>query len=152
MINNMIIQGHLTADPIYRSAQGNNKSSCWGKFGVYQGKDAQGNDLDSLFMEFTCFGSEADAMKDAHKGDLIVACGRYSEIKSVSQDGKEYINKKIVGNAKRCYKAAQQNVMQQAQPVMQPAQQMNYQQPVYTQQPVYNQQPMTQPVNINPWG
>ena len=105
MFNNLIIQGHLTADPVYRQGQNGGKSSCWGKLGVYQGKDQQGNDLDSMFIEFTCFGAEADTLAAvAHKGDLIVASGRFTETKSVGQDGREYLNKKVVGNAKMCYK------------------------------------------------
>ena len=107
MFNNLIIQGHLTADPVYRAGQNGGKSSCWGKLGVYQGKDQQGNDLDSMFIEFTCFGSEADTLSQcAHKGDLIVASGRFTETKSVGNDGKEYINKRVVGNARMCYKMA----------------------------------------------
>ena len=140
MINNLIIQGHLTADPVYRPGQNGGKSSCWGKIGVYQGKDQQGNDLDSMFIEFTCFGSEADTLSQvAHKGDLIVATGRFSETTSVGNDGKTYVNKKVVGNAKMCYKnpntqqapgqvAPQAVQYQQAQPM--------YQQP---QQPAYGQ-------------
>lgn len=146
MINNLIIQGHLTADPVYRQGQNGGKSSCWGKIGVYQGKDQNGNDLDSMFIEFTCFGAEADTLAAvAHKGDLIVANGRFSEIKSVGNDGKEYINKKIVGNAKMCYKNPNANnqaaPQQYAQPMQQPM-----------QQPVQQYaQPMPQN-QMNPWG
>lgn len=156
MFNHLIIQGHLTADPVYRAGQNGGKSSCWGKLGVYQGKDQQGNDLDSMFIEFTCFGAEADALAQfAHKGDLIVADGRFTETKSVSQDGKEYINKRVVGNARMCYKlSVQQPAQQYAQPVQnytQPVQQ--YAQPVA--QPVYAQpqyQAAPQANEMNPWG
>ena len=144
MMNNLIIQGHLTADPVYRAGQNGGKSSCWGKLGVYQGKDQNGNDLDSMFIEFTCFGAEADTLSQvAHKGDLIVASGRFTETKSIGNDGREYLNKKVTGNAKMCYKNpnAGQNT---AQPV---AAQPMPTQPV--QQPVnYAQNPQ----NMNPWG
>lgn len=155
MINNLVIQGHLTADPVYRPGQNGGKSSCWGKIGVYQGKDQQGNDLGSMFIEFTCFGSEADTLAQvAHKGDLIVANGRFSETTSVGNDGKTYVNKKVVGNAKMCYKNPN---TQQAQGQAAP---QAYQQPVqYQQAPVQQayQQPVQyaqapQAVQQNPWG
>lgn len=160
MINNLTIQGHLTADPVYRQGQNGGKSSCWGKIGVYQGKDQQGNDLGSMFIEFTCFGSEADTLSQvAHKGDLIVANGKFSETTSVGNDGKTYVNKKVVGNAKMCYKNP--NAQQApAQPVQQAPQGVQYQQPVqYQQAPVQQvyQQPVQyaqapQNVQQNPWG
>lgn len=171
MINNLIIQGHLTADPVYRPGQNGGKSSCWGKIGVYQGKDQQGNELGSIFIEFTCFGSEADTLAQvAHKGDLIVASGKFSEINSVGNDGKTYVNKKVVGNAKMCYKnptaqqapgqAAPQAVQYQqtnAQYQQVPAQPVQYQQaPVqqaYQQAPVQQAYaPAPQAVQQNPWG
>lgn len=157
MINNLVIQGHLTADPVYRPGQNGGKSSCWGKIGVYQGKDQQGNDLGSMFIEFTCFGSDADTLAQvAHKGDLIVANGRFSETTSVGNDGKTYVNKKVVGNAKMCYKNPNSQ-QAPAQPVQQAPQ--AYQQPVQYQQapvqqayaqPQYQQAP--QAVQQNPWG
>lgn len=135
MFNNLIIQGHLTADPVYREGQDGGKSSCWGKLGVYQGKDNNGNDLDSIFIEFTCFGAEADALaQGAHKGDLIVASGRFTETKSIGNDGREYINKRVVGNARMCFKP--QNTQQPTQaPAAQPMPQQSPQNP-----------------NVNPWG
>ena len=160
MINNLIIQGHLTADPVYRPGQNGGKSSCWGKIGVYQGKDQQGNDLGSMFIEFTCFGSEADTLAQvAHKGDLIVATGRFSETTSVGNDGKTYVNKKVVGNAKMCYKNPNANNQQgYPQAPTQPAQ-PQYQQPVQYQQPPVQQayaqpqyQQAPQAVQQNPWG
>ena len=156
MINNLIIQGHLTADPVYRQGQNGGKSSCWGKIGVYQGKDQQGNDLGSMFIEFTCFGSEADTLAQvAHKGDLIVASGRFSETTSVGNDGKTYVNKKVVGNAKMCYKNPNANNQQPTQPTYTQPAQPQYTQPTYAApvapQPVqYAQAP--QAVQQNPWG
>ena len=134
MINHMVIQGHLTADPVYRPAENNKKSSIWGKIGVYQGKDNNGNDLPSMFIEFTAFGTEADTLAQyAHKGDLIVASGRFSETQSQGQNGQLYTNKRIVGNARMCYKLPSQN------------RQQNQNTAGYVQQPQYAQ---PQPGNI----
>ena len=113
MINFIILQGHLTADPVYRQGAYGTSSSIWGKIGVYQGKDQQGNELPSMFVEFTAVGKEADTLAQfAHKGDLVIASGRFSETQSQGQDGKLYTNKKIVGNAKVCYKLPSQNSQQ----------------------------------------
>ena len=148
MMNFIMQTGHLVDKPVYRQAQNGGKSSIWGKIGVYQGKDQNGNDLDTLFMEFTAFGNEADTLAAvANKGDLIVASGRYSVVKSISNDGREFTNHKIVGNAKMCYKNPNNsNVasMQQA-----PAQQTYQQAPV---QQTYQQAPVQQTYQQNPWG
>lgn len=113
MMNFIILQGHLTQDPVYRPGANGKQSSIWGKIGVYQGKDQNGNDLPSLFVEFTAFGREADTLAQfAHKGDLIVASGKFSETQSQGNDGNIYTNKKIVGNAKMCYKLPSQNNQQ----------------------------------------
>ena len=83
MFNHIIIQGHLTADPVYRPAENGKRSSIWGKIGVYQGKDNNGNDLPSLFMEFTAFG-RVDGTGDIpfQKGDLFrtVQIGRRNRV------------------------------------------------------------------------
>ena len=135
MFNNLIIQGHLTKNPVYRQGENGKKSSCWGNIGVYQGKDNFGNDLDSMFIGFTCFGSEAEAMKDAKVGELIVVSGRFSETKSTDDQGNTYVNKNVTGNARRCFKIA--NTEQQA-PAAQPVPQAtNYAQ---------------NPQQVNPWG
>lgn len=148
MINYIILQGNLVDKPVYRPGENGKRSSVWGRIGVYQGKDSQGNDLDSLFVDFTAFGKEADTIaRFANKGDLIIASGRFTETTSQGNDGKVYTNKHIVGNAKVCYKMPSQ---QQKQQYGNFNQQMNNafntmgmnQQPVQqpTQQPVYNQQ------------
>lgn len=152
MMNFIIQQGHLVDKPVYRPGQNGGKSSIWGKIGVYQGKDQQGNDLDTLFMEFTAFGSDADTLNAvANKGDLIVASGRYSVVKSTSNDGREFTNHKIVGNAKMCYKNPNNNNQNYQQaPVQQP--QQNYQQAPMQQN--YQQVPVQQPqqnYQQNPW-
>ena len=123
-MNYIILQGHLTADPVYRQGQNGKQNSIWGKIGVYQGKDQNGNDLPSMFVEFTAFGKEADTIAQfAHKGDLIIASGRFSETQSQGQDGRTYTNKRIIGNAKMCYKMPsntqpQQNFNQQVNQAM----------------------------------
>ena len=146
MINHIEIEGHLTGEPVYRPGENGKKSSIWGKIGVYQGKDQNGNDLPSMFIEFTAFGRDADTLKEvAHKGDLVVVSGRLSETQSTAQDGRTYINKKITGNAKKCYKVQSQvNQQYQAQP-QQPVQQYQAQ----PQQPMYNQ---TTNANQSMWG
>ena len=145
MINFIILQGHLTSDPVYRPGENGKQSSIWGKIGVYQGKDKQGNDLPSLFVEFTAFGKEADTLAQfAHKGDLVIASGRFSETQSQGQDGKLYTNKKIVGNAKVCYKLPNPNNQQTVntgfvqQPQYNQVQQGNMTANVYQAQPVQN--------------
>lgn len=159
MFNHIIIQGHLTADPVYRQGENGKRSSIWGKLGVYQGKDNNGNDLPSMFIEFTAFGVEADTLAQyAHKGDLIVASGRFSEVQSQGQNGQVYTNKRVVGNARMCYKLPSQN---RQQPNQNFNQQMNQslntmginQQPqqyqAQPQQPVYSQ---TTNSNQSMWG
>lgn len=143
MFNNLTIQGHLTANPVYRPGENGKKASCWGKIGVYQGTDNNGNELESMFIGFTCFGSEAEAMKDAQVGELVVVSGRFTESKSVSDDGREFMNKNVIGNARRCYKVPTQQVQQA--PAAQPMPQQTYAQPA--QQYTNPQNP-----NVNPWG
>lgn len=149
MINYIILQGHLTADPVYRQGQNGKQNSVWGKIGVYQGKDQQGNDLPSMFVEFTTFGKEADTIAQfAHKGDLIVASGRFSEVTSQGNDGKTYTNKKIVGNAKVCYKLPSQNNNQNFN-------NQQYQQPMnqqYQAQPPMNNGYQQTTNNQSMWG
>lgn len=155
MFNHIIIQGHLTADPVYRPAENGKRSSIWGKIGVYQGKDNNGNDLPSMFMDFTAFGTEADTLAQyAHKGDLVIASGRFSEVQSTGQNGQVYTNKRIVGNARMCYKLPSQNRQQNqntAGYVQQPqyAQTQPAQYQAQPQQPMYNQ---TTNNNQSMWG
>ena len=100
-MNFIILQGNLCDEPVYRAGQNGKQNSVWGKIGVWQGKDQNGNDLPSIFVEFTAFGKDADTIGQlAHKGDLIVASGRFQETTSQGQNGQTYTNKRIVGNAK----------------------------------------------------
>lgn len=128
MMNFIILQGNLVDKPVYNPGENGKKSSIWGKIGVYQGTDSQGAQLPSMFVEFTAFGKEADTLAQfANKGDLIIASGRFSETQSTGSDGRVYNNKKIVGNAKMCYKlpSQNQNVAQQPQQYGNFNQQMN---------------------------
>lgn len=153
-MNYAIFQGHLVDEPKFSPGQNGGKASAFGRIGVWQGTDAQGNELPSLFVGFSCFGKEAEEMRDfGHKGSLVVISGRFQETTSQDQTGKTYVNKKVTGNAHVCYKAATQ---QATQPVYQqaPVQQAQpmYQQPMQPQaQPVY-QQPAQQAQPMNPWG
>lgn len=128
MMNFIILQGNLVDKPVYNPGENGKKSSIWGKIGVYQGTDSQGVQLPSMFVEFTAFGKEADTLAQfANKGDLIIASGRFSETQTTGSDGRVYNNKKIVGNAKMCYKlpSKNQNVAQQPQQYGNFNQQMN---------------------------
>ena len=166
MLNFIILQGNLFDNPVYRPGENGKKSSIWGRIGVYQGKDSNGNDLPTMAVDFTAFGKEADTLaRFAHKGDLIIASGRFSETVSQGNDGKTYTNKHIIGNAKMCYKlpSQNQNVAQQPQQYGDFNQQMNQafnimgmtpQQPAQPyqaqpQQPMYNQ---TTNANQSMWG
>lgn len=148
MMNFIILQGNLVDKPVYNPGENGKKSSIWGKIGVYQGTDSQGTQLPSMFVEFTAFGKEADTLAQfANKGDLIIASGRFSETQTTGSDGRVYNNKKIVGNAKMCYKlpSPNQNVAQQPQQYGNFNQQMNQGlNQMGVQQPQqYQTQPMT---------
>ena len=164
MMNFIILQGNLVDKPVYNPGENGKKSSIWGKIGVYQGPDSQGAQLPSMFVEFTAFGKEADTLAQfANKGDLIIASGRFSETQTTGSDGRVYNNKKIIGNAKMCYKlpSQNQNVSQQPQQYENFNQQMNQglTQMGIQQPQQYQAQPMTnngyaQTTNVNQsmWG
>lgn len=163
MMNFIILQGNLVDKPVYNPGENGKKSSIWGKIGVYQGIDSQGAQLPSMFVEFTAFGKEADTLAQfANKGDLIIASGKFSETQTTGSDGRVYNNKKIVGNAKMCYKlpSQNQNVAQQPQQYGNFNQQMNQglnqmgitqqaPQQYQAQQPMYSQ---TTNANQSMWG
>ena len=148
MMNFIILQGNLVDKPVYNPGENGKKSSIWGKIGVYNGTDSQGAQLPSMFVEFTAFGKEADTLAQfANKGDLIIASGKFSETQTTGSDGRVYNNKKIVGNAKMCYKlpSQNQNVAQQPQQYGNFNQQMNkgLNQMGIQQSQQYQAQPMT---------
>ena len=165
MMNFIILQGNLVDKPVYNPGENGKKASIWGKIGVYQGTDSQGAQLPSMFVEFTAFGKEADTLAQfANKGDLIIASGRFSETQTTGSDGRVYNNKKIIGNAKMCYKlpSQNQNVAQQPQQygnfnqqMKQGLNQMGVQQPQqYQAQPVTNSNGYAQTTTSNQsmWG
>lgn len=162
-MNFVIFQGHLVDKPVLRKTE-DGKSWCSGKIGVYQGKDKNGNDLESMFIEFSCYASDAETLGNlGQKGDLVVISGTFRETSNTAENGITYHNKRVSGNAKLCVKKpATQQPVQYQQPMM-PQQPVQYQQPMampqqpMMQQPVMAQQPMMQQPampqqNINPWG
>lgn len=137
-MNHVIFEGNLTKDPVFKYSNNTNKPMATGTIGVYQGKDANSQDLESLFIDFVCYNKDAEAMGQfGHKGDPVVIYGTFQEIINTTGDGRVFHNKKVVGKAKLYKKAT---------PVAQMPQQATYQQPVaqMPQQPVY-QQPVAMP-------
>ena len=161
-MNHVIFEGNLTKDPVFKYSNNTNKPMATGTIGVYQGKDAAGNDLESLFIDFVCYNKDAEAMSQfGHKGDPVVIYGTFQETTNTTDDGRVFHNKKVVGKAKLYKKAAPvSNAMpQQAmqQPMAQMPQQPMYQQPMNmaqaTPQNQVHQQPMAQmpQQNVNIW-
>ena len=87
------------------------KVYAFGKIGVYNGKNNQGETRQSMFFDFVCFGKDAEDLQvTGKKGQPIIVNGRLEEDKSISQDGREFINKRVVCNsAKVCVKAQREN-------------------------------------------
>ena len=97
-MNNLTIQGNLVNDVTLGSTQ-DGKKYCYGKIAVNQGKDRNGKDRDAMFFDFTVFGYDAETLSMvAKKGDAIVISGRLEEEAYISQDGRTFINKKILGS------------------------------------------------------
>ena len=156
-MNFISLKGNLV-DAVKLMTNQNGNLTAFGKIGVYNGKDKEGNQRDSMFFDIVVSGRDAEILRDnTTKGTPIIVSGRLEEDKSVSQtNGQTYINKRIIcSSATPCIKP----VTQQAQPQYQQAPV----QPVYTQpkqqapvqqyaQPV-NQAQYTQPVQQpgSPW-
>lgn len=138
MFNQIIVQGNLVNDiKITNTNEG--KMMGFVKIGVYNGKDRDGNQRESMFFDLVIFGRDVEILRDnTTKGSPVVAMGRLEEEKTVSQtNGQTYINKKIVCTSVRPLikpQLAQQPVNEQAQ-----------QQPQYTQQPQVQQGPTEYP-------
>ena len=93
-MNNIIITGNLVNDIAINTKD--DKLYAYDKIGVYNGKDKEGNQRDSMFFDFVVFGRDAELLRDlAHKGDQVTIMGRLEEDKS-EKDGKTYINKRVV--------------------------------------------------------
>ena len=133
MINSICIEGNLV-DNVRLMNNQNGGLTAFGKIGVYNGKDKEGNKRESMFFDFMVSGRDAEILRDnTQKGAPVVVCGRLEEDKSVSQtNGQTYINKRIICNS----------VKPLVKPIVQEAQPQYAQAPV---QPVY-----TQPVQQAP--
>ena len=132
MINQICIEGNLV-DNVRLTNNQNGGLTAFGKIGVYNGKDKEGNKRESMFFDFMVSGRDAEILRDStQKGAPIVVCGRLEEDKSVSQtNGQTYINKRILCNS--------------VKPLVKPVVQA---QPQYNQAPV--QQVYTQPMQQAP--
>lgn len=94
MFNVILMSGNLVNEVATNGSNG--KIYAYGKIGVYNGKDKQGNQRDSMFFDFVCFGRDAELLRDmAKKGDPVTLVGRLEEDRN-EKDGRLYINKRIV--------------------------------------------------------
>ena len=95
MFNQVIFNGNLV-DNVKTSTNQNGNLTAFGKIGVYNGKDKEGNQRDSMFFDFVVFGRDAELLRDlAKKGDSVTIAGRLEEDKS-EKDDKVYINKRVI--------------------------------------------------------
>lgn len=140
MINQIVISGNLT-DNVRESVNQQGNLTVFGKIGVYNGKNQDGTQRESMFFDIVIFGKDAEIIKDnTEKGSPIVVVGRLEEDKTVSQtNGQTYINRRIVCTSARplLKPAVQQAPVQQ---VYTQPQQTNYgvQQPQYNVQAQYD--------------
>lgn len=134
MINSICIEGNLV-DNVRLMNNQNGGLTAFGKIGVYNGKDKEGNKRESMFFDFMVSGRDAEILRDnTQKGAPVVVCGRLEEDKSVSQtNGQTYINKRIICNS----------VKPLIKPIVQETQPQYAQAPV---QPVYTQPVQQAPV------
>lgn len=109
-MNNVQFLGNLV-DDVKTNTNGDGKLYAYGKVGVYNGKDKSGDNRDSMFFDFVVFGRDAEALQTTgKKGQPIIITGRLEEDKTVSQDGKTYINKRVVcTNAKAIIKVQRES-------------------------------------------
>ena len=93
-MNNVIFTGNLVNDIATNEKEG--KLYAYDKIGVYNGKDKEGNQRDSMFFDFIVFGRDAELLRDlAKKGDQVTIIGRLEEDKN-EKDGKIYLNKRVI--------------------------------------------------------
>ena len=133
-MNQFIVKGNLV-DNVKLTNNQNGNLTAFGKIGVYNGKDKEGNQRESMFFDIIVSGRDAEILRDnTQKGSPIIVSGRLEEDTSVSQtNGQTYVNKRIICNSVTpCIKP----VVQQAQPQYTQAPV----QPVYTQAPVQQYQ------------
>ena len=95
-MNFISLKGNLV-DAVKLMTNQNGNLTAFGKIGVYNGKDKEGNQRDSMFFDIVVSGRDAEILRDnTTKGTPIIVSGRLEEDKSVSQtNGQTYINKRI---------------------------------------------------------
>lgn len=116
-MNHVIFKGNLV-DNVKTSQNAQGNLSAFGKIGVYNGKDKNGEQRQSMFFDIVAFGRNAEQLRDlTQKGTPIVVSGRLEEDTTVSQtNGKTYVNKRIVcDNVTVCAKPQQNNYAAQPQ-------------------------------------
>lgn len=96
-MNHIVISGHLV-DKVRVGNTQDGKASAFGKIGVYNGKNRDGQQRDSMFFDISAFGRSAELLRDnTDKGTPITVSGRLEEDKAISQtNGQTYVNKRIV--------------------------------------------------------
>lgn len=93
-MNFILLSGNLVNDIATNEKDG--KLYAYDKIGVYNGKDKDGNQRDSMFFDFVVFGRDAEMLRDmAKKGDPVTIAGRLEEDKT-EKDGKLYVNKRVI--------------------------------------------------------
>lgn len=129
-MNHVIFKGNLVNDTKIMNNQ-NGGISAFNKIGVYNGKNKNGEQRQSMFFDIVAFNKSAEQLRDmGTKGTPVIVSGRLEEETSVSQtNGQTYVNKRIVcDNVSICVKPIQRTSGQQPQ----------YQQPNYAApQPAY---------------
>jgi len=123
MFNHVIFKGNLVNDTKTMNNQ-NGGISAFNKIGVYNGKNKNGEQRQSMFFDIVAFSRSAEQLRDmGTKGTPVIVSGRLEEETTVSQtNGQTYVNKRIVcDNVSICVKPIQQTSGQQPQ----------YQQPNY---------------------
>lgn len=122
-MNHVIFKGNLVNDTKTMNNQ-NGGISAFNKIGVYNGKNKNGEQRQSMFFDIVAFSRSAEQLRDmGTKGTPVIVSGRLEEETTVSQtNGQTYVNKRIVcDNVSICVKPIQQTSGQQPQ----------YQQPNY---------------------
>lgn len=93
-MNYICITGNLVNE--IQTNEKDGKIYAYDKIGVYNGKDKEDNQRDSMFFDFVVFGRDAELLRDmAKKGDQVTIMGRLEEDKN-EKDGKTYTNKRVV--------------------------------------------------------
>lgn len=134
MFNQVIFNGNLV-DNVRESVNQQGKLTVFGKIGVYNGKNQDGTQRESMFFDIVVFGRDAEILRDnTQKGSPVVVIGRLEKDKTVSQtNGQTYVNERIVcTSAKPLLKPVTQQVQQpQYTQGYAAPQQAQYAQPAY---------------------